>query len=323
MRISGTLVDRAGRRMAMVGLGALAVVAILAGAVGNLVTLFVVMVLLGVSTGASDVVINSVAALYETTTGKPVMGFAHAMFSAGVVVFSVLTAIARHAGAVPLEIFVIPAVLCALSGVALGVAWQGSATMHSHAEHAAPASRRRLLVLGAVCGLAFLIEDAQQSWSAIHLEQAIGAVAATAALGPAVLGLSMVVSRMSAHVLTGWLGARLLVVTGAAVAASGCIVVAVAPNVAVDMMGIALCGLGIGACAPVVFSLTGREASPARRAAALSTVSTTAYTGFLAGPPIVGFIGQAAGLRSAFVAVAAIAVAMAALAAVALGSHNA
>jgi hypothetical protein len=46
----------------------------------------------------------------------------------------------------------------------------------------------------------------------------------------------------------------------------------------------------------------------------LAAVSTAGYTGFLAGPPLIGLVAEAVGLRSALVIVCALCVVAAALA---------
>ncbi|HYZ02166.1 MAG TPA: MFS transporter, partial [Candidatus Binatia bacterium] len=52
-----------------------------------------------------------------------------------------------------------------------------------------------------------------------------------------------------------------------------------------------------------VFPLALQAASRRGGAPALAAVSTTGYTGILAGPPVLGFFAQVAGLRPALVLV--------------------
>jgi len=56
---------------------------------------------------------------------------------------------------------------------------------------------RALLVLGALCALAFFGENAWQSWGAVHLESDLGASVAVASLAPAVFAGSAALGRLA------------------------------------------------------------------------------------------------------------------------------
>jgi MFS family permease len=56
------------------------------------------------------------------------------------------------------------------------------------------------------------------------------------------------------------------------------------------LVGIAVAGVGTSVCAPTIMSLAGAWAGPGRRGAAVSTVTTTAYLGFLVGPAAVRLV---------------------------------
>ena len=64
---------------------------------------------------------------------------------------------------------------------------------------------------------------------------------------------------------------------------------------AIGVVGCALVGLGIANIIPVLFSAAARVPGlpPGQ---ALAAVATTGYLGFLAGPPLIGVVAEAAGL---------------------------
>ncbi|HET7046230.1 MAG TPA: hypothetical protein VFI37_15385, partial [Gaiellaceae bacterium] len=68
----------------------------------------------------------------------------------------------------------------------------------------------------------------------------------------------------------------------------------------------------ISVAAPILFGAAGRGAAGRERAGAVAAATTLGYTGFLAGPPLVGGIAQGAGLRVAFAALAGLALFVAA-----------
>jgi MFS family permease len=66
------------------------------------------------------------------------------------------------------------------------------------------------------------------------------------------------------------------------------------------IIGFALVGFGVSSVIPIVYMLAAKSrAMPP--AVALSAVSSVGFTGFLVGPPIIGFVAQALGLRVSLV----------------------
>jgi MFS family permease len=169
-----------------------------------------------------------------------------------------------------------------------------------------------LLAIGALGALAFAVENAHQSWSAVYLGDELGAGAATAAAGPAIFAAAVALTRVAAGPL-GNSRPRLVLVGGAALAAAGTSILALAPTLAVALAGLALAAAGTAVLFPtLIVVLTGRVAD-AVRGAATSAVTTVAYLGFLAGPAYVGAWADAVGLPGAMLAVAGLAAVLALL----------
>jgi MFS family permease len=63
--------------------------------------------------------------------------------------------------------------------------------------------------------------------------------------------------------------------------------------------GFMLVGLGVSCVVPLVFSIAGKSATLSS-GAAIASISTIGYFGFLLVPPLVGYVAQAAGLRWSF-----------------------
>src|SRR5581483_1225351 len=170
---------------------------------------------------------------------------------------------------------------------------------------------RALLVIGLIGAAAFVVEGAIENWSAIFLERQLDAEPAVSGLGPGVFGASMAAGRFLGQA-AGRLSDRVLLTAGASAAAAGCAVVASAPDAAIALVGFAVAGGGISLNAPVIFGAAGRRRADA--AAAVATVTTLAYLGFFIGPPLLGGLAQAGGLRLAFAVLTGIAIAVAAAA---------
>jgi MFS family permease len=330
MPLSGRIVDRWGLRatatlLALLG-GAGLLVALSAR---DFASLAVGLTLLGASSGAADVAINTAAGSAQRASGRAVVPRAHATFSAAVVGASVLAGALYGLDAPVAAPLAVVAGAAAVVAVALASARVAPETRGAHGEAAtgrdpAAGGKRRpglplapLLVLGGLGALAFAVENAHQSWSALYLTDELGARPAVAAAGPAVFAAVVAVTRFA----SAGLSARrptAVIAAGAALAAAGTAILAAAGGLAVGLAGLALAAAGIAALFPTLISVLTARAPERRRGAATSVVTTVAYLGFIAGPVYVGTWAGAVGLPGAMVAVAGLAAGLAVLAGVAL-----
>jgi MFS family permease len=253
---------------------------------------------------------------------------AHALFSLAVLAGSIVTGIARDAGFGSPA--VLPVVAAAMAVLGLGsltsartplVPSHDTAPGHDEARRAAS---RAILVLAVLCAVGFLIEDAIQNWSALHVERGLGASPALGGAAPGIFAGAMFVGRSAGQ----WLGARfndrVLLGSGAAVAALGLVVVAAAPLPLVALVGFAVAGAGIALVAPALFARAGRMAGPSGRGAAIARLTVFGYVGFLVGPVLMGAVSQLSGLPAAFLVLAVLSVGLCAAGVVALsGSRSA
>jgi predicted MFS family arabinose efflux permease len=306
MRPTGALTDRS-RLVLPAACAFLGVAAIGPALATSALGLAVSLAILGACSGAMDVAINAEAADAESH-GDPLMNLAHAAFSANVVVWSLLVGLMRGLGAEPLLVLgVIGTCLAcvALTLLALG----GGEPVRRPRGSPLPLLRipGPLLVLGILAAIAFVVENAWQSWSAVQLETTFEAPAGVAALGPAIFAGAAALGRSAGQVLARHLADRAILALGASIGAAGTLLGALAPGRALALVGVGIAGLGTSVCAPTLFSLAGRSAGPANRASAVSTVTTLAYLGFVLSPALVGLAAEATSLRAALGGIALLA----------------
>ncbi|WP_433165837.1 MFS transporter [Kribbella sp. CA-247076] len=313
MRFTGYLIDRYGGVV-------LPVVVVLFGASGvlpaladSVVTLSAALLLLGATSGATDVAINATGSHAEAVTGRPLMNLAHGIFSVAVVVASLGTAALRTAGADALPVLGGVGVVIVIAGVVV-LAPGARENLRGSTE---PKPKRRLepvlLIFGGLCALAYVVENAWQSWSAVHLDTSLGAAPGLASSVPAVFAAAAATGRIAGNALLRRLRPVNLLVAGGAVAAAGSITAAVAGSAWLALIGIGVAGLGTSVCAPTIIGMAGAWAGPERRAGAISTVTTLAYLGFLLGPAAVGAASSVWSLPVALAGVAVLALVVAAL----------
>ncbi len=293
MLVTGRIVDRVGPRILPLTLVLFGLAAVLPGLAGSVWQLTLALILVGITTGAVDVVINVAATNVETSGGPRVMQVAHALFSAGFLVAAVAVGIARGAGAGALPV---------LAGIGLLVLVSAAFNRGYPAAPRREAPRRivlshRLLVLGLLCGLAFMIEGGIENWSALYLETDLDASPTVSGLGPGAFAAAMVGGRLLGQWLELRVGDRRLLSVGALIGSGGLLLAAVAPAVPLALLGFAIGGAGVSVAAPTLFGAAGRGASEAERGSAVASVTTISYLGFLVGPPLIGAVSGATDLR--------------------------
>jgi predicted MFS family arabinose efflux permease len=315
MRVTGYLVDRFGGGVLPLSVGSLALAGIGPAFVDGVAPLAASMTLLGAASGAYDVAVNAEATRLETISERPLLSMAHAGFSFGVI-FGSLGAGAMRSFDVSLAgaLVTLGVVLAAIAGAL------SSGTMGRPVGPAIEAARawpwwrppRPLAVLGVLLALAFLVESAWQTWSAVHLERDLGASAGLASVGPAVFGASAGIGRVLVHRWAVPGREAGLVALGALVAAMATVAAALVPTTGLVIVAIAFAGLGTAAGAPLLLSVAGRAVPVHQAGAAVGTVTTVGYLGFVVAPAAVGGVAGATTLPVALAAVALVAVALAA-----------
>ena len=316
MRLTGYLIDRYGGMVLPVVMVLFALCGVLPALAGSGVSLSAALLLLGATSGATDVAINAAGSHAEAVTGRPVMNLAHGMFSVAVVVASLGTAGLRAAGVGALPVLGGVAALIVITAV-VALAPGATRTVRTTPTEGRARLQPVLLVLGALCALAYLVENAWQSWSAVHLDTSLNAPAGLASIAPAVFAAAAATGRFAGNALLKRIRPVPLLVAGGVVAAIGTLVAAAAGNPWIALAGIGIAGLGTSVCAPTIIGMAGAWAGPERRAGAIAVVTTIAYLGFLVGPAAVGALSSAWSLPAALASVAVLAVVVAALAPVA------
>jgi MFS family permease len=313
MRFTGYLIDRYGGVVLPVIVVLFGVCGVLPALANSAVTLGVALFLLGATSGATDVAINATGSHAEAVTGRPLMNLAHGIFSVAVVAASLGTAGLRAVGGDALP--VLGGVGVVIVAVAVVVLAPGS--RDGKLKTGGPTEKRRLepvlLVFGGLCALAYVVENAWQSWSAVHLDTSLGAAPALASSAPAVFAAAAATGRITGNALLRRLRPVQLLVAGGTIAAVGSICAAVAGDAWLALVGIGVAGLGTSVCAPTIIGMAGAWAGPEYRAGAISTVTTIAYLGFLLGPAAVGAASSVWSLPVALGGVAVLALLVAAL----------
>ena len=311
---SGRLIGRAGagRLALLAGIGT-AVTAALPGFAVGLWSLACALFLLGLANGAMDVAMNTKAAAVERATGYSIMSAFHGMWAVGFFLGS-------STGSLFAGLAVDPAVHLPLAGLAGIVALLRLRRVLADKPLARPASDPVLALphgplwpLALIAAASFLAEGSAGDWSAVYLATVVGASPGVSALALTGFSLGLVATRFVADGLGARYGDLALLRGGAALAGIGMTMGLVFPFAPVAILGFVAVGMGFAAVVPIAFrraaNLDGIEPG-----VGVAAVATVAYTGFLAGPPLIGLVAELIGLRYAMAIVPLLAFAVAALA---------
>ncbi len=269
----------------------------------------------GFGTGLTDVLMNARVAALENDRGVPLMNLCHAAYSFGYAAGAILTGAMRAQGYGPAPVLGAMALLAGC--IALATAERDGAILGlaRPKDGSAPGGLGLVPVIGGgIVLIAFLTENAAESWSALHIEKTLGGSPAEGAMGPAAIALTMGVARLFGQGLAMRISPARLLTGGALISAVGALVAAAAVSPAMAYAGFVTMGIGSSVIAPTAFSLTGRLARPEARARAVARATLLGYCGYFVGPPALGFMAGAFGLRAAFVFAAVMLMAVLALA---------
>jgi MFS family permease len=289
----------------IVGVSALLIALAFAGLVGvqSYLGLAGLLLIFYGATGAYDVGMNAAAIAAEQASGEGWLPYYHAAFSGGSAVGAVLAGGLLWFG-LPFR-WLYLGVTVGMGLMALA-AWRGSwpaRPVSLEASAPSPASRGlyrspALWLLAVITALGFLSEGTLENWSAFYLRSALRLPASLGAAGPAVFHTAMLVGRLSTGALMRRLGRPMLLRAAGALAAGGMVLALATPHPAVTLAGLLLAGLALASVAPVAFSLAG-DAAPQRLGAVSAFITTIGYSGFLAGPALIGGLTEWLGIRFA------------------------
>ncbi|WP_210518986.1 MFS transporter [Hymenobacter terricola] len=174
----------------------------------------------------------------------------------------------------------------------------------------APAARsffswpdKTVLKYGLITFASMACEGTFYDWSGVYFTEAVHAPKAQAAVGFTLYMVAMTTGRFLGDWLVGRFGIKPILQTSGLLMSTGLLLAAAFPTPLAAGLGFVLGGLGVSCVVPLVFSLVGR-ANPLGAGAAIASVSTVSYFGFLMVPPLVGFVAKAASLRWSFALVA-------------------
>ena len=298
--IAGRLIDSIGsaRTTLMFGLLFFAALPLLA-IMPNPWTLMLSLVVFGIGNGGLDLSMNAQGIEIESRAGRSIINSLHGFFSLGGFIGAGIGALMAWQSIGPEVHFV------GLSIITVGMLlWLQrylvpdlSSNKSSEPAPAFSLPHKSLLVLGVIALCTAVGEGAMNSWSALYLNNHLHTSEQFAALGYATFSLAMLTGRFQGDRFVRLWGPAKLIRRSGSVAAIGLGIATLTDTPWSMLLGFVAVGIGLSVVYPLVFSAAGNHPTLPRGQAVAGT-ATVGYTGFLAGPPILGWFAEATSMRN-------------------------
>jgi len=261
----------------------------------------VAVLLFGAAGGLMDVAMNAYASDVEAHMDWRVMASFHGMWSVGSVAGA---AVASHLLAISSDL--IQAIVLSAAITVLFLICQHRLIALRRHTHEKLGQRlvisRVTLILAVLAALSFSAEGAIRDWSSLFLDRDLQASIDRAAWGFMAFSTTMAACRFAGDWMRVRFGERNVVVISGIVAVIGFVLGIGFNDFMLAVAGFALVGVGLSNIVPILISAAGRDAAPGP---SIAFVVSAGYAGFLASPPILGFIASRTSLSTLFAVVAA------------------
>lgn len=263
---------------------------------------FAVLFCEGLLAGALEINLNVEIDRIEAQLGRGVMNRAHGFWSLGFFVTALVSSAVRQAG-VPMQLHLALTFAFVLVVGSLTIAGIRNAPARPAADHietghiALPTFG--LLPLCVIGVAAFLVEGAGIDWSAIYMRDVFHAEPFVGGLGLTLFTFFMALARLFADRFVDRFGSRSVAFFLLLLSTAGLCAVWLAPHPHVALLGFAFMGAGCSAVYPLAVSAAAQRTDrPAH--VNVAALGQMAFVIFFLAPPLLGFVAEHAGIRTAY-----------------------
>jgi len=303
--MAGSIITKQGSKRVMVFAACMySVVLVLLGFASSVWQLAGALFLFGVAANLFNISVNTQAVGVEKLYGRSIMASFHGIWSlagfAGAAVGTLMVSFQLE----PWQHFAIVGIFCMIfvvlfTGKTREIPGSGS----NKTAFALP--DKRILKLGLIAFCCLVCEGTMFDWSGVYFKKAVDAPANLTTIGYAAFMGCMAAGRFVADRAVIRLGSKNMLMYSGITIFVGLMLAVVFPNIIAATIGFMLVGFGVSSVVPIVYSKAG-QSTTMNPGQALAAVSTVGFAGFLAGPPLIGFLAEATSLRWSFAVVALI-----------------
>ena len=253
----------------------------------------------GFFSGAMDITMNAQAVLVERLYKKTMMSSFHAAFSIGMALGAGTGALFANYH-LPLQhhlvymsIFSVLVLAAVVPALLRNQREQPMAEKGANSRKKIPRGIWLLAIVG-FCGMTG--EGSMVDWSAIYTNTVVGSTKAFSALAVGAFATAMTIGRAFGDRLIDKAGKQTVLFCSCFSAIAGLGIVLTVISAPAAIAGFFLVGAGLSNVVPMTYSMAG-NIKGVEPAAGIAFASTIGYSGFFIGPPVIGYLGDAYGLR--------------------------
>jgi MFS family permease len=296
---------------------ALGATLLLVGAANNYLVLCLTFLVLGACLAVQDVAMNSHAIVLEHEADKRYMSTFHAMFSLGALIGGVLGGFfAQQETSIMAQCLFISTLIVIANFIVRSMFLPAELDIHAVEGKKKTKRPKIFLIVGLLGTCAAIGEGSAGDWGAILARDTFDATPFISTLPYICFSAAMVIGRLFGDRLATKYGAINLIVGGGLIAGIGLGGGLIVGGISGVVFGWFAAGIGLSIVIPMLFTQAGEIAKTRYEgqfapSEGVAIVSGIAYFGFLVGPPTLGFLGDAIGLRWALLVPAVLALIMA------------
>jgi MFS family permease len=274
-------------------------------------------VLFGACLATQDVAMNSHAIVLEHEAERRYMSTFHAMFSLGALIGGALGGFfAQQETSIMAQCIFISTLIVIANFIVRSMFLPAELDIHAVEGKKKTKRPKIFLIVGLLGTCAAIGEGSAGDWGAILARDTFDATPFISTLPYICFSAAMVIGRLFGDRLATKYGAINLIVGGGLIAGIGLGGGLIVGGISGVVFGWFAAGIGLSIVIPMLFTQAGEIAKTRYEgqfapSEGVAIVSGIAYFGFLVGPPTLGFLGDAIGLRWALLVPAVLALIMA------------
>lgn len=256
----------------------------------------------GASGDLINIAANDQAIHLERMYGKSIMSSFHAFFSVGGIIGSLVGGKMQEYN---IDLFNHFCIMGCFSILISGTFSRFLLSLHTEIDLEKPIfvkPDKTIIGLG-IIGLCVMLGDgAMADWSSIYLTNLLPKNSGWTTAGYTAFSFAMAAGRFGGDWFTNRRGVQKTLIISGILSGLGLLLALLIQESYIVIIGLAFVGLGFATVVPLVYSAAG-QSTTMNAGMAIAAVSTVSYFGFLFGPPLIGWISEAVGLRWALLLV--------------------
>lgn len=259
----------------------------------------------GVFSNFTNISVNTQGLLTEGIFKKPIMSSFHGAWSLAGFTGALIGLLMMNIGLPPRIHF---ATVALLLYIVIALNFKHLVKTRPAKPKAAEAEKNRSLMpklnpalvwLGVIGFCSMVSEGIMFDWSGVYFKKVVQAPESLVILGYTSFMIMMASGRFIGDKVTARFGRKRVLQVSGVLISGGMYLAVFLPYVVPAALGFMLVGLGVSTVVPGVYSIAGKTPGiePSK---ALTAVSSVSFLGFLIGPPVIGYIAEAVGLKMSF-----------------------